>query len=407
MNTILNKYMNSEHYIKLLCEAKGPTGFERPVAEIAAEAIKPFVDEVRIDTLASLIAVRRADPELASRFGAGAADGACCGAKRPAMLIAAHIDEVGLVVTGHEDGFLCVGPIGGVDQRVFPDRDLCVLTDPPIFGVMSVQPPHVLKAADMTKAISMDDLRVDVGMTQEEAVRCVPVGTPITYRTEGFKLGKTRYVCKTLDDRACFAALIRAAELLKDKKLPWEVYFVGSTGEERGEGGAPAAVVETGATVCLAIDVTQASTPDANPKVHLGVYNNELGAGPILSLGPNITKHVARRFRELAEKRGIPVQIKGVPGRSGTDAWHMQIVREGVASGLIGLPLRYMHSPTECVDLEDIERCAQLVAAYAEDPEAEVFGDDAGAGAASAGGAAADAAGSAAAGGAAETEAAK
>ncbi|MBQ5414930.1 MAG: M42 family peptidase, partial [Firmicutes bacterium] len=198
--------MTTERYLKLLCEAKGPTGFERPVAKIAAEAIRPFVDEVRVDTLASLIAVKR------------------CGLENPRkMLIAAHLDEVGLVVTGHEDGFLCVGPIGGVDQRVFPDRDLCILTDPPIFGVMSVQPPHVLKAEDMSKAISMDDLRVDVGMSQEEAERAIPVGTPITYRTEGFKLGKTRYCCKTLDDRACFAALIGAAELIKDKQLPWDV----------------------------------------------------------------------------------------------------------------------------------------------------------------------------------------
>ena len=343
--------MTTERYLKLLCETKGPTGFERPVAKIAAEAIRPFVDEVRVDTLASLIAVKR------------------CGLENPRkMLIAAHIDEVGLVVTGHEDGFLCVGQIGGVDQRVFPDRDLCILTDPPLFGVMSVQPPHVLKAEDMSKAISMDDLSVDVGMSQEEAERAIPVGTPITYRTEGFKLGKTRYCCKTLDDRACFAALIGAAELIKDKQLPWDVYFVGSTGEERGEGGAPAAAFETGADVCIAIDVTQASTPDANPKIHSGIYNHELGAGPVITVGPNVTKHIGKRLQELAAKENIPVQIAAKPGKTGTDAWHMHIVREGVASGLIGLPLRYMHSPTECIDLEDLELCAKLVAAYALDP---------------------------------------
>ena len=369
--------MNTEKYLKLLCEQTGPTGFERPVAELAAEAIKPFVDEVRVDTLASVIAVRRADPEAAKAATetqcAGNSNASQVSADRPAMLIAAHLDEVGLVVTGHEDGFLCVGPIGGVDQRVFPDRDLCILTDPPIFGVMSVQPPHVLKAEDMSKAIDMDELRVDIGMTQEEAVAAVPVGTPITYRTEGFRIGKTRYVSKTLDDRACFAALIRAAELLKDRKLPWDVYFVGSTGEERAEGGAPAAAFGTGAKVCLAIDVTQASTPDANPKIHAGIYNHELGGGPVITVGPNITKHIGKRLRELAERDRMPVQIAAAPGRTGTDAWHMHIVREGVASGLISLPLRYMHSPTECVDLGDIELCAQLVAAYALDPGQDVL----------------------------------
>ena len=232
--------MNTIEYLKLLCQQQGPTGFERPVARIAAEAIRPFVDDVQIDTLASVIAVRR------------------CGipdAKK--MLIAAHLDEVGLVVTGHEDGFLCVGQIGGIDPRVLPDRDLVIMTDPPRLGVVSVQPPHVLKEEDMGKAIKLDDIRVDTGLSQEDAVQQIPIGTPITYRTKGFELKNGRYVCKTLDDRACFAILLRAAELIKDRKLPWDVYFVGSTGEERAEGGAAAAAYKTGAEVCIAIDVTK------------------------------------------------------------------------------------------------------------------------------------------------------
>ena len=338
--------MDTIDYLKLLCEQQGPTGFERPAAQTAAEAIAPFVDEVQVDKLASVIAVKR------------------CGLKNARkMLIAAHLDEVGLVVTGHEDGFLCVDQIGGVDPRVLPDRDFIVMTDPPRFGVASVQPPHVLKAEDMAKALKLEDIRIDVGLSQEEAVKQIPIGTPLTYRTKGFELKNGRYVCKTLDDRACFAILIMAAELIKDRKLPWDVYFVGSTGEERGEGGAPAAAFRTGAEVCIAIDVTQASTPDAGPDK----YAHELGKGPVISVGPNITRRIGKRLQELAKKHRIPVQTAAVPGRSGTDAWTMQIVREGVASGIIGLPLRYMHSPAECVDLSDVELCAQLVAAFAEE----------------------------------------
>ena len=332
-------------YLKLLCEQTGPTGFERPVARAAAEAIKPFTDDVQVDTLASVIAVKRCGLPNAKK-----------------MLIAAHLDEVGLVVTGHEDGFLCVGQIGGIDQRVLPDRDLIIMTDPPRLGVVSVQPPHVLKAEDMGKAIKLDDIRVDAGLTQEEAVKQIPIGTPIAYRTSGFEMKNGRYVSKTLDDRACFAILIRAAELIKDRKLPWDVYFVGSTGEERAEGGAAAAAFKTGAEVCIAIDVTQATTPDASPEK----YAHELGKGPVISIGPNITKRVGKRLQILAKDNRIPVQLAAVPGRSGTDAWAMHIVREGVASGIIGLPLRYMHSPTECGDLGDMELCAQLVAAFAE-----------------------------------------
>lgn len=343
--------MDIKQCIKQLCEAYGPTGFERPAARLAAKAIEPFADEVSIDTLANVVAVKRCGIPGAHK-----------------LLIAAHLDEVGLVVTGHEDGFLCIGQIGGLDPRVLPDRDLIVLTDPPRLGVVSVQPPHVLKAEDMSKALKQEDLRVDVGLSQEEAVREIPVGTPAVYRTKGFELLNGRYVCKTLDDRASFAALIRVAELIKDKELPWDVYFIGSSGEERAEGGAPAAAYETDADVCIALDVGQAAVPDSTPEVFA-----DLGKGPLLKVGPNFSKHVQRRLTSLAEKHQIPLQIVATPGRFSTDAWYMHIVRGGVASAIVEFPLRYMHSPTECLDLEDVELTARLLAAYAVDPGKEAL----------------------------------
>ena len=352
--------MKSKEYIKKLCAAAGPTGFERPVSRTAEELIAPFADEVHVDTLANLVAVRRSGLKNAKK-----------------LLLAVHLDEVGLVVTGHEDGFLCVGQIGGLDPRVLPDRDLTVMTDPPRLGVVSVQPPHVLKAEDMSKALKLSDIRVDVGLTQEQAVREVPIGTPITYRMEGFDLLNGRYVSKTLDDRACFAILIRTAELLKDAlehgmELPWDVYFVGSTGEERSEGGAAAAAFNSEADVCIAVDVTQASSPDAGGE-KLAHVVTELGGGPVLKVGPNITKYVGNRLAELADRNGIPRQRIAAPGRTGTDAWAMHIVRGGVASGIVELPLRYMHSPAECLDFADVEYCAQLLAAYALDPGKEAL----------------------------------
>ena len=343
--------MDIKKYVKQLCEAYGPTGFERPVARLAAEAIAPYTDDVSIDTLANVVAVKRCGIPGAHK-----------------LLLAAHLDEVGLVVTGHEDGFLCVGQIGGLDPRVLPDRDLMVLTDPPRLGVVSVQPPHVLKAEDMSKALKQEDLRVDVGLTQEEAVREIPVGTPVVFRTEGFDLLNGRYVSKTLDDRASFAALIRVAELIKDKKLPWDVYFIGCSGEERSEGGAPAAAYETDADVCIAIDVGQAAVPDSAPDVL-----SDLGKGPILKVGPNFTRHVEKRLTVLAKKDQIPLQRVATPGKSGTDAWYMHIVKGGVASAIVEFPLRYMHSPTECLDFGDIELTARLLAAYALDPGKEAL----------------------------------
>lgn len=344
--------MEIRDYLHLLCESQGPSGFEKGVAEIAKEAIKPFVDTVEIDVLGNLIATKKCKKKNAKK-----------------MLIAAHLDEIGLIVTGHEDGFLCFGQIGGVDQRMLPGRDLIIMTPTPMLGVVCAMPPHVLKPEDMEKAIPMDQLRIDVGLSQKEAEKKIPIGTPITFRTEGFNLGEDLYVSKTLDDRACFAALIRAAELLKGKRLPWDVVFVGSTCEETGGKGAAVANFKEAPVVCAAIDVTHGKTPDMQEDAQ----GFELGSGPSLSIGPNISKIVGDQMIKLAKEKEIPYNIEVQSGRTGTDAWAMQITREGVATGLIGLPLKYMHTPVETVSIKDIEYCARLVAEYAQNPGLEVL----------------------------------
>ncbi|HIY15934.1 MAG TPA: M42 family peptidase, partial [Candidatus Intestinimonas stercorigallinarum] len=139
----------------------GPSGFEGPVAMQAAELMRPFMDEAHVDRFGNAVGVR-----LCGRLGA------------PRLLLDAHLDEIGLIVTGIEEGFLRFRTIGGVDPRMLPDRELTVLTDPPILGVVACLPPHVLKAGDMKKSIPIDQLRVDIGMSQDEAERRVPIGTP-------------------------------------------------------------------------------------------------------------------------------------------------------------------------------------------------------------------------------------
>ncbi|MCQ2552638.1 MAG: M20/M25/M40 family metallo-hydrolase [Clostridia bacterium] len=344
--------METRDYLHMLCERQGPSGFERPVAEIAAEAIKPFVDKVEIDNLGNLIATKKSRKKNARK-----------------MLIAAHLDEIGLIVTGHEDGFLSFGQIGGVDTRMLPGRDLIIMTKTPMVGVVCAMPPHVLSHEDMEKAIPMEDLRIDVGLSQKEAVKKIPIGTPIAFRTEGFNLGEDLYVSKTLDDRACFVSLILAAKLLKGKSLPWDVVFVGSTCEETGGAGAAVATFAEAPLACAAIDVTHGITPDMQSEAQ----GFELGKGPSLSVGPNISRIVGKQMEKVAKDNGIPYHIEVQPGRTGTDAWAMQIVKEGVATGLIGLPLKYMHTPVETVSIKDIEYCAQLVAAYAQDPGEELL----------------------------------
>ena len=231
--------MDIQNALERLCSQCAPSGFERPAAEVAAELLRPFVDEVSIDRMGNVVGVRR------------------CGRKdAPRLLLDAHLDEIGLIVTGVEDGFLRFRSIGGVDPRMLPDRELTILTEPPIFGVVACMPPHVLKKGDSDKALPLDKLFIDVGMDQAEAEKAVPVGTPIVYRGSCFPLGEGQMCGKSMDDRACFVTLLRAAELLKDKELDVDLYIMGSTREEISGAGAKAGTFAIDPDYCVAVDVT-------------------------------------------------------------------------------------------------------------------------------------------------------
>ena len=225
----------------------GPSGFERAVAEQAVELMRPYVDEAAVDRFGNAIGVR-----LCGRPGA------------KKLLLDAHLDEIGLMVTGVEEGFLRFRTIGGVDPRMLPDRELTVMTQPPILGVVACLPPHVLQAEDMKKSIPIDDLRVDVGMSQEQAEAAIPIGTPMVFRGGSFALDGDKLCGKSMDDRSCFVTLLRAAELLKDKPLDVDLYIMGSTREEVSGAGAKVGTYGINPDFCVAVDVTHGKTPDAN-----------------------------------------------------------------------------------------------------------------------------------------------
>lgn len=345
--------MDHDAILSRLCGLGAPSGFEGPASRAAAELLRPLADEVTVDRMGSVLALRRCGRE---------------GAKR--LLLDAHLDEIGLIVTGVEDGFLRFRSIGGVDPRMLPDRELTILTEPPMFGVVACLPPHVLKKGDSDKALSMDKLFIDIGMSQEEAEKAVPVGTPVVYRGSCFPLGEGQMCGKSMDDRACFVTLLRAAELLKDKELDVDIYIMGSTREEVSGAGAKAGTFAIDPDYCVAVDVTHGRTPDG-PKDR----SCELFGGPAIGIGPNMTSWMTRRMKAKAEENQIPWQPEVMAGHTGTNGWHMQISREGVATSVISLPLKYMHTPIEVLALEDMELVAKLLAAFTEGlgKEAEVL----------------------------------
>lgn len=336
--------MDYEHVLDRLCGLSAPSGFEGPAVRAAKEMLRPLMDEVWVNRLGSVLGVRRCGKENA-----------------PKLLLDAHLDEIGFIVTGHEDGFLRFDSLGGVDPRMLPDRELILLTEPPVLGVIACLPPHIQTREDMDKAIPISELCIDVGMTQEEAQKRIPIGTPATFRGGCAPLGKELLCGKAMDDRSCFAVLLDALEQLADRELDVDLYILGSTQEETNSAGAVTAIYGVAPDFCVAVDVTHGATPDGKKEDTF-----PLGDGPVIGVGPNCTRWMSDRFERLAEKLGIPSQIEVMAGPSGTNAWPMQVSREGVATAVLSLPLRYMHTPIEVCAKKDLENSARLLAAFVE-----------------------------------------
>ncbi len=334
--------MDYEHVLGRLCALPGPSGFEGPVARAAAELLRPWVDEVAVDRMGSVVGVRRCGKP---------------GAKK--LLLDAHLDEIGFVVTGHEDGFLRFAPLGGVDPRMLPDRELTILTQPPMLGVVACLPPHVQTREEMDKSQPIKELCIDVGLSQEEARRLIPIGTPAVYRAGCTPLGEELFCGKALDDRSCFAILLDTAERLVEEALDVDLYFLGSTQEETHSTGAVTAAYGIVPDLCVAVDVTHGDSPDAAKDKTF-----PLSGGPVVGVGPNCTRWMSRRLERKAGELKMDCQLEVMAGHSGTNGWPLQITREGVATAVLSLPLRYMHTPIETVSRSDLADTAKLLAAF-------------------------------------------
>jgi len=327
--------------IKELCEIPGPAGFEEPVAARVKVMLESYMDETWIDVLGNVIGVKRCGRENAKK-----------------LLFDAHIDEIGLIITGVEEGFLRFSRLGGLDARVIPAAGVMINTEPPLFGVVSVLPPHILKKEDTEKNFKIEDLYIDIGLSQEEATRLVTPGTHGVLASGVGILRDNLIYGKAIDDRAGFVAILRALELLKDTKLDVDLYVMASVQEEVGVRGATTGAFAIAPDYCVIIDVDHAKTPDAKPTE----ANTALGDGVIITRGPNMNPALTGKMLDLAKEKDIKFQIGVIPGgSSGTNARAIQISGEGVATALLGLPMRYMHSVNEVASLDDIESTAQLL----------------------------------------------
>ena len=335
--------MELKSLITELCSLSGPAGFEGSVNEYCARALEPYVDEMHTDAMGNLIAIRRCGKP---------------GAKK--LMLDAHMDEIGFIVTGYDKGFLRFAQLGGVDPRMLPAREVRVLAEgETYYGVIDTMPPHVLDSGDMSKSIDAKKLCIDVGFTQEEAQEKIPLGTPVVFAGSCRELGENVLCGKTMDDRACLAAIIKTMELISGCDIDMDIVVLVATQEELGMRGAITGAYGVNPDYAISLDVTHAYTPDAKKTETV-----KFGGGAAIARGPNMNRSLTEDIIRCAKAKEIPYQLEVISGCSGTNAWVIQISRDGVATALISIPVKYMHSPVETLNMADAQSAVDILVAY-------------------------------------------
>lgn len=331
-------------FLKQLISAPGLSGHEAPVRKMIEETWRPLADELSVSPLGSLHGlVRGSLPE-----------------PRPSLMLAAHMDAIGLMVAGIVDDFLRIEEVGGLDHRVLPGQLVTVHGRQDLPGVVVQPPAHVLPEGKGDGPVSLEYLLVDVGLPAAELKAQVRVGDLVSFAQPPFEMGDEVLVGHSLDNRASVAAVTHCLELLKGRQIGWDVWAVATVQEEETLGGAMTSAFQLRPTLAVAIDVTFASSPGSP-----GHLTFPLGKGVTLVWGPNIHPALFKAFKELAERLEIPYKLEPTPRHSGTDAMGLQVAAEGIPTMVVSIPLRYMHTPVEVVSMKDVYRAGRLLAEFA------------------------------------------
>jgi tetrahedral aminopeptidase len=342
--------METGRLVRELTEARGPSGYEGEIRETVRRLLTPLAHEVRVDASGNLVALRRGEGPSA----AGAA-------RRPTLMIAAHMDEIALMVTQVEKGFLRITQVGGFDPRVLVGQEVVIHGRRELNGVVVSVPPHFTDAAEREKPFPFEKLFIDAGLPPAELAELVRVGDLVTLRARWMPLASGYAACKAMDDRASLAALILCMEELSRTRHAWDVCAVATVQEEVTMAGAAGGAWGIEPAAAVVLDVTFGL--QAGVSLAEGV---RLDGGPGVGMGPNFHPAVVERLVATAKAREIAHQVEAIAGNSGTDAWAIQVSRIGVPCGLLEVPVRSMHTTVETICLRDVERTARLLAAFVE-----------------------------------------
>ena len=331
--------------LKQLTESPGPSGDERGIAATVADLWRPLVDEIITDRVGSLLGLKR-----------GAGD-----QPRPSILLAAHQDELGLmvsrVVDHHGSGFLRVSGLGGVDRRQLVGQLVVVHGREPLTGVLGGLPDSMLPEKERGQAYTYEHLALDVGLPFERVREMVSIGDFVTFRQPLRQLLGGRVAGKALDNRSSIAAVTICLELLQGRRHTWDVIAVATSQEETAYLGAYTSAFAHRPDIAVAIDVGHAKGPGTNDS-----ELPELGSGPLVGMGAEIHPTVRQALVDAAKALEMSVGVSPNARGGGTDAYALQTAREGIPTGLVEIPLRYMHTMVETADINDVERAGRLLA---------------------------------------------
>ena len=338
--------MSLAENLEKLSNACGVAGREEEVRNLMIKMLKPYADEVKLDRMENVIAIKKGKTTA------------------PKVMLAAHMDEVGLMVkTITKDGFLQFTKMGGIDDRILLAQKVSVLTEKAALpGVVGSKPPHIQKEEERKKIVTYDEMFLDVGAEDREDAKAmgVKIGDPVAFDVEYVKLGKDAVMGKAFDNRAGCAVMVETLKQLE--KTDCTVYAVGTIQEELGLRGAATATFGVDPDVGIALDVTIAGD---TPGVREFDTTVKMGKGPALTVSDSgLITHpkVLRWLIDTATQNSIDYQLEtGLLGT--TDAARMALTRQGVPSGTISIPARYIHSPVGLISLKDAENCAKLAAA--------------------------------------------
>lgn len=335
--------MNTKDFLETLSNGHGVSGFEFGLRDSIKEVFAKHTDAVKVDKLGNIIGHKK-----------GTGNG------NLKIMIAAHFDEIGFMVKDiDEKGFIHFTNVGGIDPRTILAQEVVIHGKKDILGVIGSKPPHLQDKSEQETSIKMDDMIIDVGFHKESLMDLVEVGDSITVNRKMKSLLNSRVYGKAMDNRAGVATLYETMLELDNVNHYADIFFVATIQEEVTMAGALTATYGINPDIGIAVDVGFGTTPELNSSDSI-----EMGKGPGITLGGNIHPGLRKKLVKVAKDYSVPVQTEVTPGPTGTDARAIQITRDGIPALVLSIPLRYMHTSVEVLDLKDVSYTAKLLAFF-------------------------------------------